>query len=178
MTGPANIVQKIRQRPALALAALVLVAAMAGALASIERYSAVKRQAAFKKEELSSFRALEAAYVQRKAGIEEALRKAHAKGDQSAIAVIERAAEAVGARSSIVSIRQAGEKEILGYTETGVEVKLERVDLNHLVNLLHHLERGGALIVTREFSMKTRFDAPDLYDVDMKLSHVRKKLGV
>ncbi|WKZ32652.1 MAG: hypothetical protein QY316_12170 [Thermodesulfobacteriota bacterium] len=177
MTGTADIVMRLRQRPALALAVLVLVAAMGGALASIERYSAVKRQAALKKEELSSFRALEAAYLGKKAGIEEALRKAHAKVDQPAIAVIERAADAVGARSSIVSIKQAGEKETLGYTEAGIEVKLERVDLNQLVNLLHHLERGGALVVTREFSMKTRFDAPELYDVDMRLSHVRKKPG-
>lgn len=177
MIKPGDIMPRLRQKPALALAVLVLAIAAAGALASIERYSDVKRQAALKKEELSSFRALEAAYLKKKAGIEDALRKAHSRGDQPAVAAIERAADAVGVRPSIASIRQTGEKETLGYDETRVEVKLERVELNRVVNFLHHIERGSALIITREFSMKTRFDAPDLYDLELKLSHVRKRPG-
>ncbi len=175
MTRPADIFLRLRQRPALALASLVLAIAVVGALFLVERYSAARKQAAVAKDELSTFRTLEEGYIREKAGIEEALRKARSKADQQAVAVIERAADAVGARPSIAFIRQAGEEERLGYAVAKIDVRLERVDLNRIVNLLYHLERGGALIVTKEFSMRTRFDEPELYDVDLKLTHVRRK---
>lgn len=164
---------RFRRRPALVAAIVALALVAAGALAGVERYSAVKRQAAAKKEDLRKFKGLEAAYTGKKAGMEEALRKTFAAGDQPAIAAIERAGEAVGVK--IASVRQTEEKETLGYAETRVEVRLERVELNQIVNLLFHLDRARTLIVTREFSMRTRFEDPDLYDLELKLSHIKKR---
>lgn len=51
-----------------------------------------------------------------------------------------------------------------------VEIKLARVNLKQLTNLLFQVERGGRFpLKVDEIHIKKRFDAPDLLDVTMEV---------
>lgn len=53
---------------------------------------------------------------------------------------------------------------------TSVELKLARVNLKQLTNLLFQIERGGRFpLKVDEIHIKKRFDAPDLLDVTMEV---------
>lgn len=144
------------------------------AVAVLKNYSVLVRKAESKKGALARFVELEEVYLKKKGEIEPASRRAFAADAGSALSLIEKAGEAAGIKSKISSVQQVDEKEVLGYSEKVLSIQVEKVDLSQLVNFLFILEKGNALLVTREFSMKSRFEHPKLYDVRIKLSHVRK----
>jgi len=142
------------------------------------RYSSASRLSSAKRAELVKFRSLEEDYLKKKALIETKARKAYASDPaESTVAAIERIGASAGVKESLRALKPLEEKESAGYTESGVEVKLERVDLNRLVNLLYLIENNRGLFVIKEFSMKARFEDANLFDVSMKVVRLVKQKG-
>ncbi|MFQ5735871.1 MAG: hypothetical protein ACE5GY_03295 [Thermodesulfobacteriota bacterium] len=148
-----------------AVAVLVLLGLSYGLLV---RYRAVGRMVAVKKEELAKFGSLANEYLEKKASVDMMARRARLNSG-SAVTEIERIGSRAGVRELIKSLKPLEQKQTAGYIEKGLEVRIERIDLNHLVSLLYLIENNRGLFVIRAFSMKNRFEDPDLLDVDMKI---------
>lgn len=156
------------------VATAVCVALLALLFAMLGRHRAAARALEVKKAELGSFASLAQEYLEKKAAIDMAERRARSAIDPagSAITEIERIGERVGARELITSIKPLEERRAGGYIEKEFEVRIERIGLNGLVNLLYLIENNKRLLVVREFSMKSRFEDPDLLDVRLKVAHL------
>ncbi len=160
---------------AVAVAVAVVLCLAIGYWAS-GRYISASRMAYAKRADLAKFRSVEEEYLKKKALIETKARKAYASdGAESAVAAIEKIGTRAGVKESLTSLKPLEEKESAGYTEKGVEVRLERIGLNQLVNLLYLIENNRGLFVIKEFSMKTRFEDPNLLDVSMKVVRLVKQ---
>lgn len=139
------------------------------------RYRAISTMTAVKKEEYAKFKSLEEEYLKKKALLDARARKAYASdAAESAITAIERIGTRAGVKELVTSLKPIEEKETAGYVERSVEVRIERIDINQLVNLLYLMENNRGLFVIREFSMKNRFEDPDLLDVSLKVVHLVK----
>ncbi|MDP2688892.1 MAG: hypothetical protein Q8P48_02150, partial [Deltaproteobacteria bacterium] len=110
-------------------------------------------------------------YLEKKASVDITARKARAvsAGAVSGITEIEQIGRQVGVRELITSIKPLEERQVGGYLEKGMEVRIEKIDLNRLVSLLYLIENNRSLLVIREFSMKNRFENPNLLDVNLKI---------
>lgn len=153
------------------LAAPLIIAVLLAVVYS--RYSLARGHALDRKADMERFAALKAEYLAEKAGIDALSRRASAP-DSSVVSVVETLAQGIGIRERIVSLKPLGESASAGYVQREAEVRIERVDLNQLVNFLFQAENGRYLIAIREFSMKSRFEDPDLLDAVVRLAHVVK----
>jgi len=164
-----------RHRGAIVAAAIGIVL-LALCLSMLSRYRATGRTLAIKKAELERFGTLAGEYLEKKAAIDMAARKARAAIDPSgsAITEIERMGERVGASGLITSIKPLEERQAGGYAEKELEVRIEKIGLNSLVNLLYLIENSNSLLVVREFSMKSRFEDPNLLDIRLRISHLTR----
>lgn len=136
-------------------------------------YSSARGLALDRKADMERFAVLMAEYTGEKARIDGLSRKASAP-DASVVSVVEALAQGIGIRGRIVSLKPLGESAAAGYIQREAEVRIERVDLNQLVNFLFQAENGRYLLAIKEFSMKSRFEDPDLFDATMRLAHVTK----
>lgn len=89
--------------------------------------------------------------------------------------IIEEMASGIGIKKNVASFKPLETRSDKGYEQSGVEVKLEGVTLNQLMNLIYGMERHESLLLVREFSMKSRFDNPDLFDARLQVELVGKK---
>jgi general secretion pathway protein M len=165
-----------RQTLAYILAALiVLVVAVSGSLFTAGRYARVKRMAAVKRQEHGEFMRLKREFLIKKNAMDSTLRKAYVSAEgRSAIAVVEEIGAMVGVKERITSLKPLARVAEMGFTVSGVEVRIERMDLNQLVNFLYLIENHRTLLVIKEFRLKSRFEDPDYLDVTLKLSHLTK----
>lgn len=169
-----------RKRAApLVLAAAAAVVLVFGGVWVQKRYAAVKRLATARKADLAAFAELRGEYLALKASIDWKMRKAYAGGaaGASSIAELEDIAARAGVRDRISTLRTTGMEEELGYASEGVEMKVERLDLNGLVNLLYLIENGRGLFIVRGFTVKSRFQEPDLVDLTIDLRHITRTGG-
>ena len=165
-----------KNRTAAAIAAVAVVLCLAVVYWAAGRYASVSRTASARRADFAKYRAVEEEYLKKKAFVDIKARKAYASDvSESTVAAMERIGARVGAKEAFTAIKPLEEKEAAGYTERGVEVRLERIDLNRLVNLLYLLENNRGLFVIREFSMKARFEDPNLMDCSMKVVHLLKR---
>jgi len=84
--------------------------------------------------------------------------------------ILEDIGRKIGIREKITVLKPLEERTIRGYMERGVETKINGIDINQLINLLYRIENHSALLIIKEFSMKSRFDNPDLVDITIKTS--------
>lgn len=136
-------------------------------------YNATKKATNAKKRELATMAALKADYLGKKAMLDAVSQRAATQGE-SPVAAVEEIAKRTGMKEKVASVKPLEEKNSPGYTDKPVEVKLQAVDLNHLVNFLYQAEYGPKLMVVRDLSMKARFEDPDLLDVTMRVSLVTR----
>lgn len=164
-----------RNKGAVAAIAVATVMLVIG-FAIMGRYRAAGRALSATKAQIKEFGVLSGEYLEKKAAIDMAARRARssAGGETSAITEIERIGERAGAKSLITSIKPLEERQTGGYTEKELEVSIERIDLNRLVNLLYLIENNKRLLVVREFSMKSRFEDPNLLDIRLKIAQLTR----
>lgn len=156
--------------------ALYLILPLALLLASFVfygRYASLKKAVEVKKADLKRFSALREDYLKKKTAVDAISVKAAPPG-VSNVAVMEALARRIGVKDKIASIKPLEEKLLPGYIDKGLEVKLEGMDLNELINLLYQAEANDYLITVTEFSMKSRFENPDLLDVTLKASFISR----
>jgi len=165
-----------KNRTTAVVVAVAAVVCLALLYLGVSRYASVSSKASAKRAELVKFRSVEQEYVKKRSLIETKARRAYAfDPTESTVATIERIGEKIGVKGSVASLKPLEEKESAGYTERGVELKLEKIDLNRLVNLLYLIENNRGLFVIKEFSMKARFEDPNLLDVSLKVVHLIKQ---
>ncbi len=75
-----------------------------------------------------------------------------------------------GIKDKVKSIKTAGNKMITNGTEERAEVRLERLSLNEMVNLLYRAENPAMMLSVRQVSIRKSFEKPDLLDLNMTLS--------
>jgi hypothetical protein len=156
-------------------AVIALFVALWAGYAFVAKYSSVKKLAAVKGADLERFSRLESVYLGTRAAFDLRAQKAYASaGGRSFVAVVEEIGEMAGVGDRVTSLKSVGEEDRLGYRVRSVEVKIERIGLNRLVNLLYMIEENRLLLVINEFTVKSRFDDPKLVDVRLKLSHLSK----
>lgn len=146
--------------------ALILLAGYSAA----GRYSSIRKAAAAKKTALERFMVVEQEYAVKKARLETLSRKAPLATGDSVISILEETAKGIGINGKVTSLKPLAEKQASGYVEKEAEIKMDGVDLNQLVNFLYRIETNRYLLVTKEFSAKSRFDDPMLLDIRLRVS--------
>ena len=166
-----------RRAAPVVLAVAVAAAVIFGFWTAAGRLHALERRVESRRADLERFKTLGTEYRIKRAAVEEVSKRAYVAGgtgEGGAIAAMEEIARTAGASGALTSIKPLGGRTARGYTEKDFEVRFERVDLNQVVNLLYLTENSRTLLVIKEFSMKDRFDEPELLDVTLKVTHVTK----
>ncbi len=91
------------------------------------------------------------------------------------IATVENAAQQVGARSLLLYVRPQPDRVRDDLIEEGVEIRLERLRLPQLVELLYHFDSEPARLTVKQLRIRTRFDNPEELDTVMMLSRLRER---
>ena len=95
-------------------------------------------------------------------------------GADSLISTVENAADRINARSQLLYVRPQPDKPHDGIVEEGVEIRLEKLQLDQLVELLHLFEQTGRSLRVSQLRIRTRFDNPEQLDTSMILSRFRE----
>ena len=91
------------------------------------------------------------------------------------ITAVENATQQIGARSQLLYVRPQPDKVREDLIEEGVEIKLEKLLLNQLVELLYQLEETQKQLKVSQLRVRTRFDDAGQLDAVMVLSRFREK---
>jgi general secretion pathway protein M len=118
-----------------------------------------------KREDLAQFRKLAADYR----AMESSLRDlegmvSNRTTGTSLLAAMEAEARKLGLAEKITSMKPFSNVLDSGMVESSVDMRIEKVDLKGLVELLKGVENGGLLARTARLRVKTRFDDPQLLD--------------
>ncbi len=111
--------------------------------------------------------------------LEQQLQKLKPEGSAAAqrnlISTVEDATQQISARSQLIYVRPQPDKTREGLTEEGVEIKLEKLQLHQLVELLYQFDRSEQILKVAQLRVRTRFDNPELLDTSITLSRYREK---
>lgn len=101
-------------------------------------------------------------------------RESNATATHNLITTVEDAAERVDARSQLVYVRPQPDKPHEDLTEEGVQIRLVKLQLHQLVQLLHQFEQVGQRLKVSQLRVRTRFDNSEQLDTSMILSRFRE----
>ena len=88
----------------------------------------------------------------------------------SILSHLETLANRQGVKSHIVRMKPKQGQTTRHYTESVVEIKMEKVPLSLLVRYLHQVENAKELLRIKELRIRPRFDNPNLLDVRFQVS--------
>lgn len=91
------------------------------------------------------------------------------------ISTVEDATEQIAARSQLIYVRPQADKTREDLIEEGVEIKLEKLQLHQLVELLYRFEQNAQMLRVAQLRVRTRFDNPEQLDTSITLSRFREK---
>lgn len=130
-----------------------------------------ERMALSKQGELARFRTIAEQYRERESALRQLEERALAGGSEgSLLAVMESEAKKLGLADKIASMKPFTTELESGVLQSSVEMRVEKVDLKGLVDLLEKLEKGKQSAVTSRLRIKTRFDDPALLDATVMVS--------
>ena len=135
----------------------------------------LERQATAARSELANFQTSLAEYRSLESKLGQVGMESPAGGALNLIAAVENATQQIGARSQLLYVRPQPDKVRDDLIEEGVEIKLERLQLNQLVELLYQLESVQKGLKVSQLRVRTRFDNEAQLDVIMVLSRFREK---
>lgn len=79
-------------------------------------------------------------------------------------------------KGKVKSIKSVGIRDIKdGITEERADILLEKVSMNELVNVLHRMENGAAMLAIKKINLKKSFEKPELLDVTMTAALFARK---
>ena len=144
----------------------------------LKKYRGLEKSILAKKKEMLNFVQLKEEYLREKDKFDYAERRALSpRGMESPITILEEIGIRAGIKEKIIMLKPLEEEMEKGYLERGVNVKIDGIDLNQLINFLYIIENNKALLLINGFSMKSRFDNPNLLDVDISLAVINKVSG-
>ena len=129
-----------------------------------------------KTQELAAFHNIRKDYLKEKAGIEAMEKKLFVPqyGEQSG-AIIQKIFRGIGIADKVASFKPFTEEMEKDYVKNGVEVRIDKINLNQLVNLIYKIENHKNLLLIKGFSMDNRFDNPALFDITMQVVLLAKR---
>ena len=143
-----------------------------------KKYRELEKSILAKKKEMLNFVQLKEEYLREKDKFDYAERRALSpRGMESPITILEEIGIRAGIKEKIIMLKPLEEEMEKGYLERGVNVKIDGIDLNQLINFLYIIKNNKALLLINGFSMKSRFDNPNLLDVDISLAVISKVSG-
>ena len=98
-----------------------------------------------------------------------------ATGAQNLIATVENASQQVGTRNQLLYVRPQPDKAREDLIEEGVEIRLEKLQLQQLVELLYQFESQKQALKVFQLRVRTRFDNPEQLDTVMTLSRFKEQ---
>ncbi len=101
-------------------------------------------------------------------------RQSNATAGRNLITTVENAAEKIDARNQLVYVRPQPDKTHEDLTEEGVEIRMVKLQLHQLVELLHQFDQIGQRLKVSQLRIRTRFDDQELLDTSMILSRFRE----
>lgn len=129
-----------------------------------------------KKAALASFESMRTEYAKALAEAGPLKEKLEAKGQSSsAMDAVQAAASSSGIGKKIGSLKPFEPVAIKGYRQSGVELKLEGVDIGHAVYFLYRIENSPGAIVIDEFQMKSSFENPDALELRASVRSVARE---
>ena len=144
----------------------------------LKKYRGLEKSILTKKKEMLNFVQLKEEYLREKDKFDYAERRALSpRGMESPITILEEIGIRAGIKEKIIMLKPLEEEMEKGYLERGVNVKIDGIDLNQLINFLYIIKNNKALLLINGFSMKSRFDNPNLLDVDISLAVISKVSG-
>ncbi len=139
------------------------------------RYGRLERLSAAKRGELNTFNSLREEYLRSKRVVDGLDRRLlSTKGGGSPMTIMEEIGRRLRLSDRIAGFRPIKGKTMQNYRERGVEVQIDGIDINEVVNLLYTIDRYNALLLVKDFTMKSRFDNPDLFDISINIVLVSK----
>jgi general secretion pathway protein M len=168
-----------REKIMVSVAALFVVSALIYGILlrpAMEKGKRLRGMAVRKQAELTRFVELSSRYQE----LETALsrlenRVSNRKGGTSLLADLEAKAKELNLQDNIASMKPFTTQLDTGLVESSVEMRLEKLSLRGLVDLLQRVEGSGSLAVTRKLRVKSRFDDPQLLDVSILVSTLEPK---
>ena len=94
--------------------------------------------------------------------------------DFSLLSFVEATSIRLAGRDNLISMRPQPAATVEGFREETVEVKLEKVRLHQLVQLLYAAETAPAPMLVKNLRVKTRFDDRNLLDVVVTFASYRR----
>lgn len=123
--------------------------------------------------DLMEFRVLAAKYRETEASFKDLEEKiSSSKSDSSLLSSIEGNARKLGLADRIASMKPFTNDLESGMVQTSVEIRIEKINLRELVDLLESVRQSGTVVRTGRLRIKTRFDDPKLLDATILVSAV------
>jgi general secretion pathway protein M len=141
---------------------LVYLGVIAPYNASVER---MRSRISAREQQLLEIRSLQQEFQQLQQQTAEVERRAAKGGNFSLMAFLEETALKIVTRDNLVYLRPQPKVQLDALSEESLEIKLEKIRLDQLVNLLYATETADTLLKVKSLRSKARFDDPTLLDV-------------
>lgn len=139
--------------------------------ASLER---LDKKIASKQRQLAEAQQLGQEYQQLKQQLAASERRLASGGDFSLLSFVEATSIRLAGRDSLTAMRPQPAATLEGFREEAVEVKLEKIRLNQLVQLLFVADTAPAPMLVKALRIKPRFDDRNLLDVTITFASYRR----
>jgi len=99
-------------------------------------------------------------------------------GDEALISVVENILVGGGISRGNFSIKDSNPRASAPddlYNEKSVDVEIKKIPLNKIVDLLYKIQTRPSFLKVSKLRMRTRFDEPDLMDVNFRISSFKFK---
>ncbi len=100
-------------------------------------------------------------------------RLGRSEGGKGLVSVLEGIISRLSIQTYVKKLTPGESKRAHGFVESVAEVKLERLDLNQVVNLLYRIKSHSAFLIVKRFKVKSDFQEPDKLNVSMTVSLIR-----
>ena len=127
-----------------------------------------------KQRQLVEVRQLSQEYKQLQQQLATSERRLASGGDFSLLSFVEASSIRLAGRDSLIAMRPQPTATLEGFREEAVEVKLERIQLNQLVQLLYVADTAPAPMLVKTLRIKPRFDDRNLLDVVITFASYRR----
>lgn len=100
-------------------------------------------------------------------------RLGRSESDKGLVSVLESILSRLSIQTSVKKLTPGESKRTHGFVESIAEIKLERLDLNQVVNLLYRIKNHPAFLSVKRFKIKSDFQEPDKLNISMTVSLIR-----
>jgi general secretion pathway protein M len=138
--------------------------------------SRLDRQIVTRSGQLQEVKVLQDRYLAMQKQMSQVARLLGKRQDFSALTFIENLVEQTAGRENLLSMRPQSPETRNEFTIDSVEIKLERLTLRQLLELLMGVEEATTPMQVKSLTLKQRFDDRSLLDASMTVTALRRTL--